>query len=216
MARQIVYPGATGYFVDGIQMPLPSIGAIWRNPHTGKHYKAIIEEDGAIWLEFIFNAEPPTNNGAKSMSAIERFTNLDQILADARREAQSELDAASAKIFQLETENVFLKGAVTDARNAERSAQRMAVKLLTQFALVETIFHDVKAQAIALAQDETASNQTGEQTAQEEILPGDELAGSTDDPPHGEANGAPEAMIAYSQPEPPPVPSRASRKLKEG
>lgn len=214
MARRMIAASPGGFYEDnGQRMPLPSLNASWTNPNTGRVWHAAIDENQGYWVEappiYQPRKTPQQPTEQSTMSAIERFTNLDQILADARREAQTEIQSKDERIFQLETENTLLREQNRDARAAEKVAERLTVKLLTQFALVEKIFSDVKQQAIELQQQENDDQKQERELPlatddHSEFIPKEELAGSTDDPPHGE------------QPEPPPVPSRGTRKLREG
>lgn len=105
------------------------------------------------------------------MSAMERFTSLDQMLAEVREEHRLEIEQKDTRIQTLQIENELLRAQNTDSRNAEKVAERFATKLLTQFALVEKIFADVKAQAVSTLDEdhgeEPIREQPGETTGAE-------------------------------------------------
>lgn len=155
------------------------------------------------------------------MSAMERFTSLDQMLAEVREEHRLEIEQKDTRIQTLQIENELLRAQNTDSRNAEKVAERFATKLLTQFALVEKIFADVKAQAVSTLDEdhgeEPITEQPGETTGAENSNDSaytDERNEPTEAAPPAEPNDyvpvppLPEHLIPHRE-------TRSQRRLRE-
>ncbi len=84
----------------------------------------------------------------------EHLDSLDATLAAARSAWDGERKALQDQIFALQTELALTKEAHIRADEAKSGAERMTVKLLTQFAIVSTVFAEARALALKVGFDE--------------------------------------------------------------
>lgn len=82
------------------------------------------------------------------MATSEHLSSIETILAGARAEYEKEKAELLQLLHSAESKAILHEGLATEARQAQAFAERTATKLLTQFALVEHIFSDVKKQAL--------------------------------------------------------------------
>ena len=83
----------------------------------------------------------------------DHYTTLDQTVAAIKAECAERLSAMKDKLLAAEIEATLAKDQLKEARAAELQWQRVATKLVTQFAVVEAVFADAKALALAAAAD---------------------------------------------------------------
>lgn len=87
------------------------------------------------------------------MSAMERFAGLDAMLAEVRAEHQEETNALNTRIQTLEIENEMLRAQNAASREAEKAAERIATKFITQFGSLRLIVDEVGMLAEAIEND---------------------------------------------------------------
>ena len=99
--------------------------------------------------------------------ALERFYSLDETIRDIKEAHQAEIQSVKDKLMAAEIEAVMLREALQVADRERRSAERVTVKLLTQFATVEAVFAEAKRLALSTEPDAELPN----------IMPLNELGG---------------------------------------
>jgi hypothetical protein len=82
-------------------------------------------------------------------AAVERFHSLDQTLADIKAAHNDEMTELRATLMEAQTRAALAENLLKDALEGKAHAERIAVKFITQFAMVEKIFSEVKTLAMA-------------------------------------------------------------------
>jgi hypothetical protein len=78
------------------------------------------------------------------MPALEHLKSIDEAIAEMRRHFEAEQKALSDRLFVAEAETHLAKTQLAAAVEARSKAERIAVKLLTQFGTVAMIFDEAK------------------------------------------------------------------------
>ena len=81
--------------------------------------------------------------------ALERFYSLDETIRDIKEAHQAEIQSVKDKLMAAEIEAAMLREALQVADRERKSAERVTVKLITQFATVEAVFAEAKALALS-------------------------------------------------------------------
>jgi len=100
-------------------------------------------------------------------AAIERFHSLDQTLADIKAAHNDEMTELRGQLLEAQTRAALAENLLKEANEGKAHAERIAVKFITQFAMVEKIFSEVK--AIAMQVQETDPSLTTPKTPAEEM-----------------------------------------------
>lgn len=93
------------------------------------------------------------------MSALHKT--IDETLAAIREEQALQMKECSDRVFAAEMKATLLEDQLAKAIDARTFAERLTTRLLTQFAVVEQVFADAKAMAVAA---EAEAGQTGVRT----------------------------------------------------
>ena len=77
-------------------------------------------------------------------AAVERFHSLDQTLADIKAAHNDEMTELRATLMEAQTRAALAENLLHKAREECLSAQRVTVKLLTQFSIVSKVFEEAR------------------------------------------------------------------------
>ena len=77
-------------------------------------------------------------------AAVERFHSLDQTLADIKAAHNDEMTELRATLMEAQTRAALAENLLHKAREECLSAQRVTVKLLTQFSIVSRVFEEAR------------------------------------------------------------------------
>ena len=77
-------------------------------------------------------------------AAIERFHSLDQTLADIKAAHNDEMTELRGQLLEAQTRAALAENLLHKAREECLSAQRVTVKLLTQFSIVSKVFEEAR------------------------------------------------------------------------
>ena len=77
-------------------------------------------------------------------AAVERFHSLDQTLADIKAAHNDEMTELRGQLLEAQTRAALAENLLHKAREECLSAQRVTVKLLTQFSIVSKVFEEAR------------------------------------------------------------------------
>ena len=82
------------------------------------------------------------------MSIIDRFNSIDDILRTAREEHHDTLKQVNDQLLAARIELEMTKNLLRGETEARQVAERIAVKLVTQFSVVEAVFAEARSMAM--------------------------------------------------------------------
>lgn len=100
---------------------------------------------------------------------------LDSTIAAIRAQHADEMQACRDRTLAAEVRAELLQSHLTEARNAQASAERIAMKFVTQFGMVEKIFSEVKALALTV-QHEVESDSLANSPGSAALIPDNRFA----------------------------------------
>lgn len=99
------------------------------------------------------------------MTALDMHASLDRQLSEVKNAYEAERKALQDQLFVAQAETALHKGLAAKAATDRDMWMRVATQYTTQFSLVEKVFSDVKASALAIASSSESPEATQSQAA---------------------------------------------------